>query len=57
MVLAHSLVGVPLTFFVLKKFTKIDEQKESIGFFNLVYFFGILGAVFPDFDLILTFFY
>lgn len=56
MVLAHSLIGVPLTFFVLKRLTKINEQNESIRFINLVYFVGILGAVFPDFDLILTFF-
>jgi len=56
MVLAHSLIGVPITFFVLSKVNLKNFQKFSSLDINLLYFFGIIGAVFPDFDLILTFF-
>lgn len=56
MVLAHSFVGVPLTFYLLKHLEKNSEKNSSYFYQNLIYFFGIIGSVFPDFDLTLTFF-
>ena len=53
MILAHSLIGVPITNYLIKG--KSEFQNRHI-FTNLMYFVGIVAAVFPDFDLSLSFF-
>ena len=53
MILAHSLIGVPITHFLIKN--KTEFQNKPI-FVNMMYAVGIVAAVFPDFDLSLSFF-
>lgn len=53
MVLAHSLIGVPITYFLIKD--KKDYWKDKLTI-NILFLIGIVGAVFPDFDLALGFF-
>lgn len=50
MVLAHSFVGAPLTYLLVR------NKNLTPKFKNLVYFVGITGAILPDLDLILSFF-
>jgi len=50
MIFAHSFVGFPLTYEILKK------EKYSTEFKKLAYFVGITSAVLPDFDLALGIF-
>lgn len=52
MVFAHSLIGVPVTYLISKNYL----DKLSLSKVNLVFFIGVIGAVFPDFDLLLSFF-
>jgi hypothetical protein len=53
MILAHSLIGVPITHFLIKN--KTEFQNRPV-FINMMYAVGIVAAVFPDFDLSLSFF-
>ncbi len=53
MVLSHSLIGVPLTYLLVRNKKDILLDKFQSNFIFLV---GIVGSVFPDFDLILGFF-
>jgi len=53
MILAHSLIGVPITHYLIKNKSEFYEKPI---FTNLMYGVGIVAAVFPDFDLILSFF-
>lgn len=50
MIFAHSFVGFPITYELLKK------ENYSKEFKNLAYFIGITSAVLPDFDLALGIF-
>jgi len=50
MVFAHSFIGAPLTYLIVRKLNLSEKFK------NFIYFIGITGAVLPDFDLILSFF-
>jgi len=50
MVLAHSFIGAPLTYLLVK------NKNLSPKFKNLVYFVGVTGAILPDLDLLLSFF-
>jgi len=50
MIFAHSFVGFPITYEILKK------EKFSDEFKKLAYFVGITSAVLPDFDLALGIF-
>lgn len=50
MIFAHSFVGFPITYEMLKK------EKFSDEFKKLAYFVGITSAVLPDFDLALGIF-
>ena len=50
MIFAHSFVGLPITYELLKK------ENYSKEFKNLAYFVGITSAVLPDFDLALGIF-
>jgi len=53
MILAHSFVGIPITYQIIKNKPEVWENRL---FVNLLFFIGIVGAVFPDFDLTLSFF-
>ena len=53
MILAHSLIGVPITHYLIKNKSEFYDKPL---FANLMYGVGIVAAVFPDFDLILSFF-
>ncbi|NBO17491.1 MAG: metal-dependent hydrolase, partial [Proteobacteria bacterium] len=53
MILAHSLIGVPITHYLIKNKSEFYDKPL---FTNLMYGVGIVAAVFPDFDLILSFF-
>lgn len=50
MIYTHTLLGASATYILIKnhKFSKIQK--------NILYFLGIVGSTFPDFDLILMFF-
>jgi hypothetical protein len=50
MILAHSFIGAPITYQIIK------NKELTPKFKNLIYFVGITGAILPDFDLLLTFF-
>jgi membrane-bound metal-dependent hydrolase YbcI (DUF457 family) len=50
MVLAHSFIGAPLTYLLVK------NKNLTPKFKNLVYFVGITGSILPDIDLLLSFF-
>lgn len=52
MILAHSLIGVPITKLVITK----SNKSYSLNFLNFSYFVGIISSVLPDFDLLLSFF-
>jgi len=53
MVLAHSLIGVPLAYYLIKDKKEYWKDKLTLNFLFMV---AIIGAVFPDFDLALGFF-
>jgi len=53
MVLTHSLIGVPITYFLLKNKTNLWKDRLNL---NILFLIGIVGSVFPDFDLTLSFF-
>jgi membrane-bound metal-dependent hydrolase YbcI (DUF457 family) len=50
MVLAHSFIGAPLTYLLIKN-KKLSPRSK-----NLAYFVGVTGAILPDLDLLLSFF-
>ncbi len=50
MVLAHSFIGAPITYLLVK------NKNLTPKFKNLAYFVGVTGAILPDLDLLLSFF-
>jgi len=53
MVFAHSFIGVPITYYLIKNKPELWKEKFNL---NLLFLIGIVGSVFPDFDLTLSFF-
>ena len=52
MLLVHGFAGGIVTYYVLKSKKNLKFSKKHL---NTLWFFGVLGGIFPDFDIILPF--